>query len=120
MCGGIKRNERDDILFKQGQKYQFSTNLGELELMYGGSVRSETLESKWRPWIVKEIIVKADEFLERNTKGYKYQELKPFKVPEGKGIKALITVGDVIRIVTQSAQGEIAKVHNRQPILEDL
>jgi len=122
MCGGIKLSalaEKERRL-NVGQSYRWLTDLGNIEARYGGSVRSETIESKWRPYIVGDVTLICDSYYERNTVQHKYNELKEFPVPEGKGIKAVITQGNVIRILTQPAVDDVIKVHNRMPILEDV
>ena len=113
MCGGIELSAIHKAAQKLsvGYKYPFSTDIGIITAIYGGSVRSKTLHEKWSKFIIRKIKILTDTYLEKNT---------TFNVPNGMAIKGVITTGNIIRIVTQPANDEVKPVHHRMPVFKEV
>ncbi|KKK71339.1 hypothetical protein LCGC14_2914910 [marine sediment metagenome] len=126
MCGGLRFSKtmikERQLVFRQGMKYTLPTTEGHMELIYDGSLRSENLNS-WKPYIKKRILILAEEYLERKTKQYQYDQFRAFKT-NGKGIHAaILTDGtrrkNAFRIITMPANSEVSGTHDRMPVLNE-
>ena len=103
---------------KQGYEYTWPLSTGYEVYRFGGHCRSENIASVWAGKIEREVKIEASEFHERDTIGGS-MKLVPFRMPPNKAILGIITNGE-LRIVTEPATGEVAKIHHRQPVLVDL
>lgn len=119
MCGGIKKTIRDSMSrLDQGISYSWPLSSGDRDYIFGGHARIENLDKIWVG--VEHVKIIAEEFSERNTKEHKFSEFKPFPVPQGKAIHAIIDNNNELRIVTEPATGNVAQVHNRMPNLVEI
>lgn len=134
MCGGFRPSRKLAIAkenqinaemqrlanLKKGFPYTWPTSQGLITAHFGGHVRSESMESGvWEGKIAQHVTIEAESFAERDTVAGTY-EFKHFKVPDGYGIAAVILNDGYLRIVTQPATVNVAKVHHRQPYLCEL
>ena len=134
MCGGMKisrtvANKKDEQIAKEmlrlarlkaGWTYTWPLSTGPEKHLFTGHARRENLDTVWNGKIARHVKIQAESFMERNTKGGNYNEMKVFSVPKGKGIHGIITKSEELRIVTQPAQGAVAEVHHRCPNWVDL
>jgi hypothetical protein len=133
MCGGFKpsrqwiankeeaqaRKYQKLAELKTGRDYTWPCKSGDVDAIFGGHARRENLDSTWQGKIERHVKIIADNFAERDTVGGSRQ-FKHFKVPDGKAIHAIITKNPhEVRIVTQPATGNVAKVHHRMPDFVD-
>lgn len=132
MCGGLKDSDRTKrakdaqieaemkrlAVLKQGWTYTWPLSSGYEKKLFGGHCRIENLDTVWTGKIDRHVKIEASQFSERDTIGGS-GELKPFSIPFGKAIHAVI-VNNELRIVTQQSIGEVMKVHHRMPHLVNI
>jgi hypothetical protein len=128
VCGGFKPSRKFAIAkedqvaaemarlsnLKQGWTYTWPLSTGLEKKLFGGHCRIENLDSVWSGKIDRHVAIEASEFNERDTIGGSNQ-LKPFPVPSDKAIHGVVLKTGELRIVTKQAQGDVLKVHHRQP-----
>jgi len=134
ICGGLKDSQHTKrakdaqieaelkrlAKLQQGWTYTWPLSTGYEKYLFGGHARMENLDSMWSGKINKHVKIEASEFAERNTIGGNSNEMKSFKIPDGKAIHGVVTNDGDLRIVTQASTGDVAAVHHRMPHLIDI
>lgn len=136
MCGGFRpsrqwlakkeeaRVRKYEALrrLQSGRDYTWPTNKGDIEARFGGHARIENLSTVWAGKIKDVVAIHAETFSERDTVSGT-REPKNFYVPKGKAIYGVIIESGgarELRIVTQPADINVAKVHHRMPSFIDI
>lgn len=133
MCGGFDAarqdaQKKDAMIEKElkrlgrlenGRVYTWPFSTGLEKYPFGGYCRSENLDSTWAGKIERHVKIPVDTFYERNTKDKTYK-FHAFKVGKDKALHAVVTKQGEVRIVTQAANGEVAKIHSRSPHLVNI
>lgn len=130
MCGGLKDSQKTKRAkdaqiaaemkrlekIKQGWTYSWPLTTGVEKFRFGGHARIENIDLKWNGKIERHVKIEASEFLERDTVSGS-GKLRPFPIPPHRCIHGIITKQNELRIVTQPADKEVSKVHDRMPRL---